>query len=50
MKSVAVFFGGKSVEHDISVITGVMTVNSLDKSKFNGVPIYVDKNGEWFSE
>lgn len=49
MKSVAVFFGGKSVEHDISVITGVMTVNSLDRTKYNGVPIYVDKNGEWFS-
>ena len=48
MKSVAVFFGGVSVEHDVSVITGVLTCNSLDKS-FNVVPVYVDKSGEWFT-
>ncbi len=49
MKSVAVFFGGKSVEHDISILSGVMTLNSIDKTKFNPIPIYVDKSGEWFS-
>lgn len=49
MKSVAVFFGGRSVEHDISIITGVLTLNSLDKEKFNPIPIYVDNNGEWFT-
>lgn len=49
MKSVAVFFGGKSVEHDISILSGVMALNSIDKSKFNPIPIYVDRLGEWFS-
>lgn len=48
MKSVAVFFGGVSPEHDVSVITGVLTCNSMDKS-FNVVPVYVDKSGEWFT-
>ena len=47
MKNIAVFFGGVSVEHDVSVITGVLTCNSLDKS-FNIVPVYVDGSGEWF--
>ncbi len=49
MKNIAVFYGGVSVEHDVSVITGVMTVNSLDKKRFNAFPVYVDGNGEWFT-
>ena len=49
MKNIAVFFGGKSVEHDISIITGVMALNSLDKNSYNAIPVYIDKRGEWFS-
>lgn len=47
MKNIAVFFGGQSVEHDISVITGVMTINCIDKEKFAVLPIFVTKTGEW---
>lgn len=47
MKNIAVFFGGQSVEHDISVITGVMTINCIDKDKFSVLPIYITKDGEW---
>ena len=49
MKNIAVFFGGVSVEHDISVITGVLTLNSLDKSIYNPVPIYIDRDGKWYT-
>lgn len=49
MKCIAVFFGGVSVEHDVSVITGVMTLNSIDKEKFNPIPIYISRQGEWFT-
>ena len=49
MKNVAVFFGGSSVEHDISVITGVLTANSLNKEKYNVIPIYVHNNGLWYT-
>ena len=49
MKNAVVFFGGKSVEHDVSVITGVMTANSIDKTKYNAVPVYVSKSSEWYS-
>lgn len=48
-RNVAVIFGGKSVEHDISIITGVQTLNSLDKTKFNIFPIYISKNGTWYT-
>lgn len=47
MKNVAVFFGGNSCEHDVSVITGVLTLNSIDKTLYNPIPIYVTKCGEW---
>ncbi len=49
MKNIAVFFGGESVEHDISVITGVMTLNSLDKDKFKAIPVYIDNDGIWYT-
>ena len=45
MKNIAVFFGGQSVEHEISVITGVLTVNSLDKTGYRAVPVYVGTDG-----
>ena len=48
MKNVAVFFGGESIEHDISIITGVLTLNSIDKS-YKICPIYVDKKGVFYT-
>lgn len=49
MKNILVFFGGQSVERDVSVITGVLTANSIDKEKFNPVPIFVAPNGKWYT-
>lgn len=47
--NVAVIFGGKSVEHDISIITGVQTLNSLNKTKYTIYPIYISKTGNWYT-
>ncbi len=49
MKNVLVVFGGKSCEHEVSVITGVLTLNSIDKEKYNPVPVYIGSNGEWYT-
>ena len=49
MKNVLVIFGGKSVEHDVSVITGVMTANVIDKQKYNVIPVLITADGEWVS-
>ena len=49
IKNLLVFFGGKSPERDISVITGLLTLNSIDKNLFNPIPIYVDANGIFFT-
>ena len=48
MKNVAVFFGGVSIEHDISIITGVLTLNSVDK-KYNALPIYISRDGVFYT-
>ena len=49
MKNLAIFYGGKSAEHDISIITAIQVMQNLDKSKYNIVPIYIDKNNKWIS-
>ena len=46
MKNILVFFGGVSCEHEVSVITGVMTANCLS-AKAHVFPIYVDTEGKW---
>lgn len=45
--NVLVLFGGMSVEHDVSIITGVQMLHALDEDKFNVLPIYIDKENRW---
>lgn len=51
-KTIAVFFGGKSTEHDISIITALSAViKPLELTKkYNVVPVYIAKDGKWFSD
>ncbi len=49
MKNIVVIFGGNSCESDVSIITGVMTANALDKNLFFAVPVYVDKDGCFYT-
>lgn len=48
-KRVAVVFGSRSVEHEVSIITAVQAMNSLDEERFEVVPLYVSKEGIWFT-
>ena len=48
MKNVLVVFGGQSVEHDISVITGLGVLNNASK-EYNLVGLYIDKNNNWWT-
>lgn len=48
-KNVAVIFGGRTTEHDVSVITGVQFMENMDKGKYNVIPVFVDGNGIWYS-
>lgn len=46
---VGVIFGGKSVEHEISIITANQAINSLNKDKYEIIPIYISKSGKMFT-
>jgi len=50
-KTIAVFFGGKSPEHDISIITALSSViKPLELTKnYQVVPVYITKTGKWVS-
>ncbi|MDO5707537.1 MAG: D-alanine--D-alanine ligase family protein [Andreesenia angusta] len=48
-KDIAVVFGGRSVEHEVSVITGMQVMENMDKSKYNIIPIFIDKDGKWYT-
>ena len=45
MRKVAVFFGGKSCETEISVLTGVFGLNLLAREKYIPIPIYIHTDG-----
>lgn len=49
MLNVAVMFGGRSVEHEVSVITGLQVVENIDKSKYRVIPVYISKEGHWYT-
>ena len=47
--NLAVLFGGKSVEHEVSVISAVQAMASIDKEKYNIVPVYMTKGNEFYT-
>ena len=51
MKTVAVIFGGKSTEHDISIVTALSTIiPALERAGgYEVLPLYIAKNGSWYS-
>lgn len=42
-------FGGRSCEHEVSVISALQLAHSVDRAKYDLHPIYINKSGEWFS-
>lgn len=48
-KNVAVIFGGRSCENEISIITGAMTANLLDTERYEVYPVYIAQSGEMYA-
>ncbi|MGB1288601.1 MAG: D-alanine--D-alanine ligase family protein, partial [Aggregatilineales bacterium] len=46
---VAVLFGGRSVEHDVSVVTGHQVMQAFDSARYEVVPVYISRDGKWFT-
>ena len=47
--NIGVFFGGRSTEHEISVISASQAMAAVDKDVYDVTPIYISKNGRWFT-
>ena len=47
--NLAVLFGGRSVEHEVSVISAVQAMASLNKEKYNIIPVYMTKKSEFYT-
>lgn len=47
--NVGVMFGGRSVEHEVSVVTGLQVIENIDRSKYDVTPVYVSKEGDWYT-
>ena len=47
-KNLAVLFGGRSVEHEISVITAIQLMNVIDVTQYNIIPVYIAQTGRWY--
>ena len=47
--NVGVFFGGRSVENEISVLTAIQTMEAINTEKYDITPIYISKEGRWYT-
>ncbi|ASU33515.1 D-alanine--D-alanine ligase family protein [Mucilaginibacter xinganensis] len=46
---IGVIFGGRSVEHEISVISAQQAISAFDKNSYDITPIYITKTGKWYT-
>jgi len=49
MKNVAIVYGGRSVEHEISVITALEAAQAIDTTRYKVVLVYIDLHGRWWT-
>ena len=45
---VAVLFGGKSVEHEISIISAIQAMHAMNREKYEVIPVYLTKSNEMY--
>lgn len=46
---VAVFFGGKSVEHEVSIITALQAIENINPDKYDVIPVYITKSNKMYA-
>lgn len=47
--NIGVFFGGRSTEHEISVISANQAMHAINTDSFDVTPIYITKQGRWYT-
>jgi D-alanine-D-alanine ligase len=48
-QTIGVIFGGRSVEHDVSIVTGHQVMRAINYDTYDVVPIYIDRSGQWYT-
>ena len=48
-RTVAVIFGGRSVEHDVSIVTGHQIMSAFAAERTDVLPVYISRDGRWFT-
>lgn len=46
---IALVYGGRSVEHEVSVISGIQALNHIDRDRYDVTPVYMTKDGEFYT-
>jgi len=49
LRRVAVLFGGRSLDHDVSVISGLQVAHALDPDACSVIPVYIDQGERWWT-
>ncbi len=44
---VAIVFGSRSVEHEVSIVTAMQVFENINRDKYDIIPVYIDKKGRW---
>ena len=47
--NIGVFFGGRSTEHEISVISASQAMNAINREHYDVTPVYISKQGRWYT-
>ena len=47
--SIGLFFGGNSVEHEVSVISALQAFGQFDREKYEVLPVYISRNSEFYT-
>lgn len=49
MKNVLFLFGGKSNEHEVSIISGSNVFNNFPRDEYKPIPVFINRKGEWYT-
>jgi len=47
--NIAVLFGGRSSEHEISILTALQFISAVDTKKYEITPVYISSKGKWYT-
>ena len=46
---VAVIYGSRTCEHDVSIVSALQAMENLNKDEYEVVPVYIARDGQWYT-